>query len=668
MQRTFYFTDQDVLAEDLNNTETTKATEMKQRVQYLLTYSGGVYGNDPTVSASVYRGGVYGSPADYDEDSVNLIVSKNSATQISMAAGAALDSTGEFILVSGSKTMDFGSSDSNYSWIIPGGPPIQRYYVKLQYAEASGSFKTNDSGVSYPTRYTGSYFVQIDATPPVSTDVLIASFLGDTSGHISGSIKDERLYVSPIVPAGSVFLDPTTKPVGAWNTVEDHVNSVGSGTPSATNPHGLAGIDIGLTDTTQPHRLEAHTAGIVDITGAYDGGSVFYDSYEPVLVNNESSNAGVDFTAPHPSASIVANGGTFTGNLTNIVFSTHPDIIAGGDGTYLFYFDNTTGSVVRVAKDATPADIRYRSSVNFYLFEVYIFSAGTAYSVETFVDYRTFYESNPHRIAADDLELVSNSTIVKSSTLADNLARIRYMLGLALTGNPNDWDAANNPLTDGPTSDASSYHEHTGIQNYEFVINRAEVTADAYIRFEKPSSTEYARLGYRSSVNAFAAIDHYLGAIPVYGKMIVGSLQINNTSNILTETHVAAMPTLTGGPSSDADAYHTHNKFYNPDSGSVVTYNNNSTRKNNSDMPMFISTRAQDNGGGGLFSLYIAPTSASLVSNIVARNTSASSAWVSLFGVIPPGFYYKIYYSPGTLAGSIVLYEYPQVGIDAEGA
>jgi hypothetical protein len=127
------------------------------------------------------------------------------------------------------------------------------------------------------------------------------------------------------------------------------------------------------------------------------------------------------------------------------------------------------------------------------------------------------------------------------------------------------------------------------------------------------------------------------------------------------------MPTLTGGPTSNADAYHTHSTARYPSTGSVVAYINKRTRRNEASTPMFLSTWIFDNGAGGDFSIEVAPTSGSLAANVVqASRVPVDDNYESMFAVVPPYWFYKIEFT-GTV-NTLKVYEYPANGIDAEGS
>jgi hypothetical protein len=669
MERSNFFTDQDVLQEDLNNLETTKIQQLKYRSQYILGRSGNIYHqSDSTASASVIRGGIYWNVASFGGElsiDSSFLVQYISPTSLRVLTGAALSPGGEFMLNPSNITMNKGSSGSNYNWMTTVAVPAP-WYVKLYYNEASGSIKADDLGVSYPTRYTDDFIVAVNLTPPSADEILLASFVGSSIGDITtGSLKDERSYVRIITSANAVLLDPSTVPVAAFNTVQDHVEAVGSGTPTQTNPHGLTGNDIGLTDTTGPHRKEAHIPGIIDITGEYPDTAPFKNSYLGVPYDM-GAVAGIAWTAPHASASIMVKGAIYHPTLDTVVFTTHPDIVAGGyPNTYYFYYEGS-GSAVRATIDAIPPyENNYRTGDKFILCRAYVFEGGSSYS--NFLDLRKFYSISQVNIRAEGgPETAAWLSLDELSTLWDNLCRIRYQLGKALNG--SDW-AGDNPLTSGVGSNATAYHEHRSIQAGQFIINEGLGLANPHLGIRRNTGQLDGLMYHVSAGRAYILKGYTGGSVPTNSQvadLVVGSLYVQ--SNQLTTGHVAAMPTLTGGPTSNADAYHTHSTARYPSTGSVVAYTNNRARRNEANSPMYLSTWVFDGAAGGDdFILYISPTSGSLASNATQRvYVEATGLYNSMFGVVPPYWFYKIFYA-GTV-GTLKVYEYPANGIDAEGS
>ena len=166
MERANFFTDQDVLKEDLNNIETTKGNQLKYRAQYVLGASGGVNQGTLARSASIDRGGIYFNIGGFETDpppTTNYFYPSGlSSTSIRIYAGAALDSDGEVLINPANLDMTKGSTGANYDWATASPGTSVLWYVKLLFSEVSGSVKADDGGTSYPTRYTDDFLVKVD--------------------------------------------------------------------------------------------------------------------------------------------------------------------------------------------------------------------------------------------------------------------------------------------------------------------------------------------------------------------------------------------------------------------------------------------------------------------------------------------------------------------------
>lgn len=268
MKRPFFYNDQYVFSDDLNFISSSLEEELTNRFQSLLTSSRGYNENDLTNTGSVDKGGVFGSPEDYAQLK-NLNVVKVNADELIIYQGAALDINGELIQVLSNVSVYLSQSSTTFSWL---GSPNVLNYVKIKYIEVGSSLQTDDGGNSHYTKYTPSYFITIDDTIPTGEEILLATFVANASGEVLGSLTDRRLYVSVVVPSSSVILDPLTKPVSTWRSVADHVNAIGTGIPSDTNPHGLAGIDLGTDATGHQFMGRGTLNGTKYDIGAYEYG------------------------------------------------------------------------------------------------------------------------------------------------------------------------------------------------------------------------------------------------------------------------------------------------------------------------------------------------------------------------------------------------------------
>jgi len=331
--------------------------------------------------------------------------------------------------------------------------------------------------------------------------------------------------------------------------------------------------------------------------------------------------------------------------------------------------------VVRATKtELFPFEVAYKTSDKFILCMCQVTDGGSAYS--DFVDLRKFYGINqahvrgewyPELFGSTVLEVSAWPTLGTNTTLFDNLCRIRYKLGLALNGNPDNW-YGDNPLTSSYDSIADGYHQHTRIPAAIFTINTDESSSDAYIGFGRPGSQYDAYIGWRNSLSRGAVISQIVGSAVTYGAFQASSLYLGQSSpSQLTQAHVTAMPTLTGGTTTDADAYHTHGKLQGPTTGSIVSgYTPGTMRYNSGNAFLFVIGTFKHTGAGDALHLYVGPTSASANNTKVGSHQAASVIGSgSISGIVPQGWYYKFEMPSGTFVSA---YEYYNGGTGGTGS
>jgi hypothetical protein len=665
MERSNFFDDQYVYSNDLNNTETTKADQIILRTQAPLGSSGGIYQGLSYGSASVIAGGVFGSPADYSLSKNLMAVGGVLLSRIDVYPGTALSPTGELIIVPSYVEIPISSSTLTTNWT---STPSVLNYVKIRYQESSGSFGTDDLGNSYATRYYGSYFINIDGTPPDTTkEILLATFTANGSGVVIGATwQDSRLYVRTITPADAVILSPTKKIVGSFVSVEDHVNAKGSGIPTVTNPHGLTPNDLGVTDFTQAHRLEAHASAIIDSTGAYP--NTLFDSYLP-SISAPGPNVYISFQAPELNAGILVGGVVyFTAAAPATIDLTDTSIFTSGDTFYWIYIDST-GNLLATTTNL----LNYSVPDKFVLCSVQRMVGGTQY--DFFVDLRVFFPTTEFNIRSENSE-PSNSfpTLGNNTTLYHNLTRIRYQLSKAINGTPGSWTTANPPLTAGPTSYADAYHTHQGTTQVFFTINsdanNNDVDGNLTLRFNRGVIT--------GSVYTYAGLQWYpsLSQFNLYKDVTNGILsplqvsQLNIGTNWITQTNASNLLTvLEGGASSNADSLHTHpaitsslqaatasltTSIQNVAASTPTFSNVNGTLSidpstifhNTGSVPEFVTFAANSNAAtvSLQMSLYIGPSSppSYLVGDLRIPSDPSNPVNGTLNTIVPGGYYFQV--------------------------
>jgi len=463
MSKSYYFKDQNVFAEDLNNTENSRIEDVKNRIQALLGNSGGIYNNFYS-EFSVVKGGIFGRPDEYVENK-NLKVGLSDTSTLFIYPGDAIDVDGNHIKVETTKTVELGNEDSNYKWT----PTTGTNYIKIKYSQSSGSVGTDDLGNQYYARYYDSYYVEIDGTHPsgsTGNPILLGVFTGLGDGSVSlGTLSDRRSYAKVITTADGVIIDPFRNPVASQITAADHIAATGSGTPSLKNIHGLSFEDIGGEDFGL-HRIQSHINGIIP----YDRQTATLNSFKGNVVNNNTPSAAISFTAP--SNAVLSVGG-------RIISTTLPSLTGAsafalnGNGNYVAFADKNGNTLWVTALTAyndyfdailsstgiNPYYTTGHKNSDYYYLGLCTVSAGG--NTLSFTDRRSFLTTHLKDIIADFKESTAppSSPLSLTASLEDTLNRIRHQIGIAITGNSNDWNSATSPLTSGLNAD--SLHTHS---------------------------------------------------------------------------------------------------------------------------------------------------------------------------------------------------------------
>ena len=471
MERPYFFPDQLVLDEDLNEIMEAVASEQQRRTQGNLGDSGGW--NETSLS-TYKRGkaGVMGSPGESSLNKNLKVTYGLSADQLTVYTGSALDVSGELIYIDSTQTLNKGADTINYNWTSTVGTN----YVKLSYIETSGSVKTDDLGNGYSTRYQSSWFIQIDDVVPTNDEILLCTFTGDGGGDVTpSSIVDTRLYTRVYTFADAVGLDPYNTPINTHLSVGDHIRATGSATPTTTNPHGLAFDDIGGSTRLlrTEHATDVHINCIVSFTK--DPTSI--NSYLGV-VTSPSSGAHLVFNSPS-SAVMFINGVPFSGSLSNLYASDAFSI--SGDGIYYAVVDSSgTPSWIPQSQESTLVDSLFTTTVggvdrwstghknkNYYILGRATV-ADNGDDITLWVDSRIFYGTHQLDIGADYDETILDPNSVggelgRTSTLITNLARMRHQIGRVINGSASltSWKSSSYPLTAGPSSNGDPYHSHS---------------------------------------------------------------------------------------------------------------------------------------------------------------------------------------------------------------
>jgi len=183
MERSNFFSRQYVDENDLNFTESSKASAIRELTQAIAlpvgSYTKGVVGYSKSTSTDLFA------------------VTGSTSSQITVYPGTAFDNDGERIYV----PTDTGSMSpprpprEDLTWSTGAGTT----YVKIAYAEQSGSSSIDDWGTQQWKRYYDSYAITIDKDAVGANEVLLASFTSTAGNEVSGLIIDERTLIGGLL-------------------------------------------------------------------------------------------------------------------------------------------------------------------------------------------------------------------------------------------------------------------------------------------------------------------------------------------------------------------------------------------------------------------------------------------------------------------------------------
>lgn len=195
-------------------------------------------------------------------------------------------------------------------------------YVYIRYQEIvkqTASSMQTVSGVNYETQFEDGYVIEVTTSPKSSTDtnwILLGQVdARDTNadpvasnetmqlGYLNGSTVGSPYHA---MTGWSVY--PTA--AGEYIDLETHINALGTGIPSATNPHGLSAADIGANvNNAGFNSVQTISANNTSITiGApildLSESNTVAQSYDIVLIDAINAPTSSEVTIRLPEASI----------------------------------------------------------------------------------------------------------------------------------------------------------------------------------------------------------------------------------------------------------------------------------------------------------------------------------------------------------------------------
>lgn len=322
-----------VQAEDLNSLQERAANSILDRTTDLR--SAGVVA-DKSPSQIVYTDGntlgIFYLVA-YDTKGERIEIPQNSDPALPAIYGLLPDETGK--LIYGGQSL---IPQKTYTLIVRyatvDAAPIKHHVV-------SGKMFLSERNSTYELYLRDAQTLQED-------DVVLATINVSATGIIS---VDESVRAVSSIPASSVIGNiDGTNPGDSYGTdvsFYKHINSIGSGTPSSNNPHGMTAADLGIdVGALADHQKLLHSDGIrSDNVGSIV--SAMYPYYRQESLTNEE----VVYIQPLSQSLneiAVINGKSVTPSQFQSVFSYSFSGMAGESyaGYYLFSFDSDKNSVV----------------------------------------------------------------------------------------------------------------------------------------------------------------------------------------------------------------------------------------------------------------------------------------------------------------------------------
>ena len=238
----------------------------------------------------------------------------------------------------GSTTDGYARNSGNYNIPISAG---QMNYVYIRYQEIvkqSAGSSQEANGENYETEFTDGYVIEVSTNELANPDLIYIGVVDatDTSnapdtytasnetmqlGYLNGSTVG-----APYHAATGTVNYPTN--VGEYIDLETHVNALGTGIPSATNPHGLSAADIGANvnnagfDSVQTITANNTSTTIGEPVLDLSVSNTVAQAYDIVLIDASTAPNNAEVTIRLPEASINTTAYKYTFRATAAASNT----------------------------------------------------------------------------------------------------------------------------------------------------------------------------------------------------------------------------------------------------------------------------------------------------------------------------------------------------------
>lgn len=378
-----------------NWTGSSGSTASAQRIDPQFAIVIGDNNNPPiTHSINVRAGVAYDSNADRVVISTPISIYNPSNPTSTSADG--IGGTVVTPLSTGSVNIPLTANTLNYVWIDylnttdTSSFTIQKSSGKKQYYKADDGFKITVTTTSTPPLASSLLLGTINLTgfgvvSPSTISIAGRNLAGLKYGRVKvKTAKADRSNATATYTADTEIL------------IDAHVKAVGTGTVTATNPHGMTPVDIGLNtaEILETHQKFMHSSGIVGSTVSIT--SSLY--LTPTIIT-----PGEDYVTIQPLTSseiALINGVTATSadipNAVVLLFSSSVD----ATGTYWVYLDKTTKTIQRT--NVNPTSDATKLTLWSFLWTADPFGLPQNGNITSIVDLRVFGTLNNDNIDHED--------------------------------------------------------------------------------------------------------------------------------------------------------------------------------------------------------------------------------------------------------------------------
>jgi len=483
MKKEIWQSDQPVLSNDLEKAQGSREEAIKERL--VDSFNSGIVSNSQlgaeplpfaiTINASSFD---IGTGVAYDPTGERVILSDASLTYVSPFISGSTQSSGDPAVPDGNSngpltTTDNGIGGFTLTPQVSEGKSIPAFlgdvnYIYIDYLRTTSRivftlqdgtnkrlFVSADDGYHIRTVSSATLVDPTTLKPTVNSIYLgYADFRSGSGTGVSNTDSRSVFKISPdqlvgTTPNASKTDRTTTYTASQEVTIDEHVKVVGSGTITATNPHGLTTTDLGLSGkSTELHEKYFHDNGIIGDQTSLT--SSLYGVINAVAGAATPPTFGIDTFKIQPLSATptelthvtgVTIDSSDIGVFREIYFLDSAGVLLP-DGTYTVYLDSTTkdirlagsvgiGSSYQLAISGvrttyTVKDVSLLSTTDFVLWDAtFVGTAGPGPGVNNFsssTDRRIFGTTGSDVLARDsasDTIVVNHSVEVLGKLFAE---------------------------------------------------------------------------------------------------------------------------------------------------------------------------------------------------------------------------------------------------------